>query len=187
MSAWDVEGVTAKAVVLYRQGFSATQIAKELHQQFKVSISRNAVISKMHRLGHTAREKASAPRRLAPKPAPAPRAIPTRPVKPVTMAHGQSPPPKTPVQPYVPQVHSASGQAETRRLADLVACQCRWPVGTATGADQLFCAEVYPDDGRRQPYCAEHLEASTSLAWKQAKKAGKHTQTELARSLRKFI
>lgn len=189
MSEWEKEGVTARAVALFRQGFSATQISKALHQQFKVNVSRNAVIGKMHRLGETAPEKASAPRRIAAAPAKPkePRPVPQRPPRPTTIAHGQSPPPKEPVKPYVPQVHAPSPRGASATLAELVSCQCCWPVGAATGVDQLFCAEVYPDDGRRQPYCAEHLEASTSLAWKQAKKAGKHTQSELARSLRKFI
>lgn len=185
MSAWDVEGVEARAVDLYRQGFSATQIAKALHRQFKVSISRNAVIGKMHRL-HVKRPGASTPRRIAaaPKPKPAPRKIPERPVRPVTIAPGQAPAPKESKAPYVPQTHAAPAQALL--LADLGPCQCRWPVGAATGEDQRFCASPYADDGRRQPYCDQHVEASVSRAWKEASAKGKNSERELFRSVRKI-
>lgn len=195
MTDWEKEGVTARAVELYRQGFSATQISKALAQQFKVHVSRNAVIGKMRRLGETKPQKASAPRKIAatpkppkpPKPPPQPRTLPSRPVRPVTMAHGQSPPPARRVEPYVPQVHSGASDSKILTLVELGSCQCRWPVGAKTGAEQRFCGAAYADDDRRQPYCDEHLEASVSVAWKQAKKAGKHTEGELARSIRKFI
>lgn len=52
----------------------------------------------------------------------------------------------------------ATAPASALRLADLERCHCRFPVGVATGAGQLFCAgpRVEPS-----PYCVEHQEAVT--------------------------
>lgn len=72
------------------------------------------------------------------------------------------------------------------RLRDLEGCRCKWPVGHALGADQLFCGVAYPNDARDLPYCDDHGDRAISAAWRLQKAKGKHTSNELARSLRRY-
>jgi len=124
------------------EGLSASQIAKRLP-----GTTRNAVISKVHRLGLSKSGRHAAP-------APAKRAsgligaaiVKTKVARERALSEQ---PPAPPIEP--PGVVWSS--PEPLRLVQLQGRHCRWPVGLATGADQLFCAESRDGDG---PYCAQH-------------------------------
>ena len=154
------EETTATAGKLWLDGFSASQIAKQLGE----GLTRNSVIGKLHRMGLMRAEptdpsalaaerrqanaescrKARARRAAEVQPAPA------KPVKkPPAVFGAASPVPKPPTplkQDGVPGPHSTT-------LLLIGRCRCMYPVGTATGADQLFCGEP-AQPGRS--YCAGH-------------------------------
>lgn len=129
---------------LWPDGQSASEIAKHLG-----GVSRNAVIGKVRRLGLSARGRPSAPGAPRPPKPPKPHAVSQR-RKPPAGAGGfnyrTSSTPKPPV--FVVPETAADGALTTLQL---VTGRCRFPVGSASGADQLFCGAAA--EGR---YCAHH-------------------------------
>jgi GcrA cell cycle regulator len=144
--AWTDERVeTLKK--LWGEGLSASQIAGRLG-----SVTRNAVIGKVHRLGlsgraTTSRMKSHRPRaRMASKRLaktrfsatgnPAFRALYTEP------------------EAYVPAVEEMIiPLAERKTIQTLVECSCRWPIGDPQMADFHFCGK---DKVPGLPYCEFH-------------------------------
>lgn len=190
-SAWNVEGVEDRAVALYKEGWSASAIAKTLFLEFKVNISRNGVIGKMHRLGVNARAAPSKPRAVA-KPKADPRM--RRPAvhdRPAPVHRNQTPPPKQ-ADPAPYQARVMPTGEKSVGLLELGSCMCKWPVGEALGRDQMFCGEVYTPTKGRPPYCDYHFlgegdfPGAISAAWKAKKAQGKHTAGELVRSPRRL-
>jgi GcrA cell cycle regulator len=130
---------------LWGEGLSASQIAGRLG-----SVTRNAVIGKVHRLGlsgraTTSRMKSHRPRmaakrmaknRFAPLGNPAFRAL-------YTEADAYQPPVEELVIP----------QNERKYIQTLTECSCRWPIGDPQAADFHFC-------GKKKvpglPYCEFH-------------------------------
>lgn len=143
---------------LWSDGLSASQIAAELG-----SVTRNAVIGKVHRLGLSGRAKSAAapaaPRNTAPRKA-APRA-PSHPMASPAPTHGA-----------VALAPAFEAEAETEMqtapqaaedvvipfsdrvtIMDLREYMCRWPMGDPTTPEFRFCG------ARSQtgmPYCAHH-------------------------------
>ncbi|KPF70140.1 GcrA cell cycle regulator [Bosea sp. AAP35] len=150
---------------LWSDGLSASQIAAELG-----SVTRNAVIGKVHRLGLSGRAKnpsaTSAPRNAAPRKAP------TRsPSHPMSGAPGASQGGMTRgANALAPQYAEPEAQAEVEQapapsedvvipfservtIMDLREFMCRWPMGDPTTPEFRFCG------GRSQtgmPYCTYH-------------------------------
>jgi GcrA cell cycle regulator len=134
---------------LWSEGLSASQIAGRIG-----SVSRNAVIGKVHRLGlsgraTTSRMKTHRPRtRIAnPKRAVKPRfATPGNPI--VRALYSAEP---ETVQPVVEEL--VIPLAERKSIQTLTECSCRWPIGDPQAADFHFC-------GRNKvpslPYCEVH-------------------------------
>jgi hypothetical protein len=149
---------------LYIEGKSATEISQAVRERFALIKTRNAVIGVISRLGlsrglksprkgiEPPRARPSAPRRVTP---PRERSAPPMP-PPETVAIALPPRGRS----HVPQIvcigHPPScdpASARSKRLTELSLRDCRYPVGVATGADQLFCADHAPED---DPYCPLH-------------------------------
>lgn len=135
---------------LWAEGLSASQIAAELG-----SITRNAVIGKVHRLGLSGRAKtvsAPAPRPRKPRPATETRPRP--------MVHGNTAlaPVFQPVVEAEPEelpdpIANVIPMADRCTILDLTEFTCRWPVGDPGKPDFFYCGS-HTKIGL--PYCAYH-------------------------------
>ncbi len=159
---WTEERV-AELKKLWAEGHSASQIAKRLG-----SVTRNAVIGKVHRLGLSGRATPSRPvkrppRLARPKPQAAPRQAQAGRAAPGQMALREPMATPAPVE--------ALENIEPRRLpnGDMVTVMtvkdsmCKWPIGDPADASFGFCGR---ESCAGSPYCAEH----GRLAFQPAKK-----------------
>lgn len=140
-SAWSEERVELLRK-LWIEGVSASEIARECNKLAgNGSISRNAAIGKVHRLGLTGRATRyhPTPQRVRSKPS-APRlfAVPQRAAKPKVLH----------VEPFVPPPEIL--EPTVSGVLDLIKGQCKWPM-TGTGEGFSFC-------GREASgvYCSHH-------------------------------
>jgi GcrA cell cycle regulator len=153
---------------LWSEGLSASQIAGRLG-----SVTRNAVIGKVHRLGlsgraTTSRMKTHRPRtRLA---------NPKRPVKP-RFAQVGNPAVRAlytmDAEAYVPPAEElVIPLAERKTIQTLTECSCRWPIGDPQTPEFHFC-------GRTKvpllPYCEVHARRAFQPA---APRRRERTETE---------
>lgn len=169
---WTEERV-AELKKLWAEGHSASQIAKRLG-----SVTRNAVIGKVHRLGLSGRATPSRPvkrppRLARPKPQVMPRqAAPAAQVAPrATTALAVRPEPAA-------HVHIAEAEAniEPKRLSngDMVTVltvkdsMCKWPIGDPADANFGFCGHGTAEGS---PYCAEHARVAFQPAKKRERRA----------------
>ena len=176
---WTEERV-AELKKLWSEGHSASQIAKRLG-----SVTRNAVIGKVHRLGLSGRSTPSRPVKRPPRLArPKPQTA-TRPAAPA-----RAPGPQVPVvrEPVVAQRASESAAViEPKRLpnGDMVTVltvkdsMCKWPIGDPATESFSFCGRRSSDG----PYCSEHAR----VAYQPQQKKVRNGPAELARALRRYI
>lgn len=137
---------------LWGEGLSASQIAGRLG-----SVSRNAVIGKVHRLGlsgraTTSRMKSHRPRARAAAQAAAKRAPKSRFAtigNPALRALYQ--PDAEPFQPAAEELDIPL--AERKTIQTLTECSCRWPIGDPQLADFHFCGKTKVTG---LPYCEFH-------------------------------
>lgn len=124
--AWPQERVD-ELVILWNRGVSASECAKLL---FGDKAKEGAVFGKLHRLGLTnmATRRPASSFQVARKP------VRSRP--------GPLP------------ILVAFAEPSARTLRELDGGDCKWPVGEATGADQLFCGEAVESG----PYCPGCIE-----------------------------
>ncbi|KAB2939429.1 MAG: GcrA cell cycle regulator [Hyphomicrobium sp.] len=132
---------------LWGEGLSASQIAGRLG-----SVTRNAVIGKVHRLGlsgraTTSRMKSHRPRqRMASKRMAKARFSATG--NPAFRALYQE------TEVYVPAVEEiVIPLAERKTIQTLVECSCRWPIGDPQASDFHFCGK---NKVPGLPYCEFH-------------------------------
>lgn len=131
---WSVDGINEKLAELRTTGKSASQIAKMLSHEFRVTLTRNAVISKIYRNGW------SHPR--AKKPASA--LPPKRPAKPKVFVEIKP-------EPYL--VRSDLTPAVARKtFLQLEREDCRWPVGDPGTPGFGFCGQ---EKAAGMSYCRE--------------------------------
>ena len=154
---------------LWEAGLSASQIAAELG-----SVTRNAVIGKVHRLGLSGRAKSpatAAPRqRKAVRPA-QPMMRVTRPVARGSTALAQvfeveADPDPVAFDNVVPMNQRLS-------LLELNEATCHWPVGDPSSADFFFCG------GKALaglPYCAQHSRVAYQPAADRRRQQAKPTR-----------
>ena len=140
---------------LFADGLSASQIASQIGLRHEVKYSRNAVISKIHRLGLPGtRRKKPKPRlteadtrRL--KTRKRLNATPWR-TKPKKMEHmftELGPEFDTPI------IDKLIPERQRKTLMQLTEHTCRWPVGDVGAADFFFCGgSSLPE----RPYCLSH-------------------------------
>lgn len=159
--AWTEERVE-RLKKLWSDGLSASQIATELG-----SVTRNAVIGKVHRLGLSGRAKnpaaPAAPRNAPPRKAPtrSPSAPSSGPAAGMTRgANALAPQYADEAEPEMnaekapaPSEDVVIPFSERVTIMDLREYMCRWPMGDPTTAEFRFCG------GRSQtgmPYCSYH-------------------------------
>lgn len=123
------EARTQRAVKLWAEGYSASQISKELG-----GVSRNAVIGKIHRMGLA---------RKTPRPPKIARARPPRRAKAYAAPLQQA-------QPVAPEPLAPTLQVS---LDQLNAFTCRWPIGDPQEADFSFCGRTC---SAAETYCPGH-------------------------------
>lgn len=135
---------------LWSEGLSASQIAGRLG-----SVTRNAVIGKVHRLGlsgraTTSRMKTHRPRARA-------NAQPRRIAKPRFAHHGNPALRQLyhpDAEPFAPQYEELDiPLAERKTIETLVECSCRWPIGDPQLPDFHFCNR---NKVTGLPYCEFH-------------------------------
>lgn len=164
--SWTPERVEA-LTKMRADGLSANQMAKALG-----GVTRNAVIGKVARmdLGPIGGAKASRPARVAMVKPPAEKhpwkaAVAPPPARPKALNGTPWTPAVIPNTPAPPTFVAPVGAwkplpgCEPRPLAGLKFGLCRWPVGPAEGAEQLFCCRAVGDreaKGMAALYCTEH-------------------------------
>lgn len=147
---WTDERI-ARAKRLWADGLTATQIANDLGG----GISRNAVISKLHREGCAARAFTS-------RSAQSKRHANAKPKRPRAVANSNAPKKPAAVKVrFLPPADLAGVEElvipahERRTIADLESCHCKWPIGDPQRPGFHFCGrERLKDHGL--PYCQFH-------------------------------
>lgn len=137
---------------LWGEGLSASQIAGRLG-----SVTRNAVIGKVHRLGlsgraTTSRMKTHRPRsRIANAKRPQPKQRFPQLGNPNVRALYPNP---NEAEPYVPTVEELDiPLAERKTIQTLTECSCRWPIGDPQTPEFHFCGKTKL---MALPYCEFH-------------------------------
>ena len=148
--SWSEEQEALAVKCWTKEGMSAAEIANLLPGK-----SRNAVIGKLTRLGAAgqgARKSGQRAYRQQPA-APSARVRPQVKLRAVVVKF--TPPP------IVERAEDGMTWPLTptaTALLKLQGCHCRWPVGTATGAEQMFCGAQRGEG----PYCPSHAVLSGS-------------------------
>jgi GcrA cell cycle regulator len=159
---------------LWGEGLSASQIAGRLG-----SVTRNAVIGKVHRLGLSGRATTSRMKSHRPRAriANAKRAVKSRFAtigNPALRALYQPD-----AEPYVPPAEELEiPMAERKTIQTLVECSCRWPIGDPQMADFHFCGKTKVPG---LPYCEFH--ARRAFQPPQARRRDRELTQPLAPSL----
>jgi GcrA cell cycle regulator len=140
---------------LWNDGLSASQIAGELG-----SVTRNAVIGKVHRLGLSGRAKT--PSSSAPRPRKAVRSAPSAPPRPsMPASRGNTALKPRPAPEMMPDLHveplpefdNVVPMGERCTIMELKESSCRWPIGDP-GKDEFRYCGARSSTG--MPYCAYH-------------------------------
>jgi len=133
---------------LWGEGLSASQIAGRLG-----SVTRNAVIGKVHRLGLSGRATTSRMKSHRPRP----RMASKRMAKAGRFATTGNPAFRALYQEteaYIPPVEEiVIPLAERKTIQTLVECSCRWPIGDPQASDFHFCGK---NKVPGLPYCEFH-------------------------------
>lgn len=159
---WTEERV-AELKKLWAEGHSASQIAKRLG-----SVTRNAVIGKVHRLGLSGRATPSRPvkrppRLARPKPQHLPRVAGARDGQ---MALRTEATPLVETEAFVEPQRLPNGDMVT--VLTVKDSMCKWPIGDPAEATFGFCGRQ--SDGTT-PYCAEHGRVAFQPAKKRERRA----------------
>jgi GcrA cell cycle regulator len=168
---WTEERV-AELKKLWAEGHSASQIAKRLG-----SVTRNAVIGKVHRLGLSGRATPSRPVKRPPRLArPKPQQQMPRQASSAPAARGNNAL-AVRAEAHPPQPHAeVETNVEPQRLpnGDMVTVltvkdtMCKWPIGDPADAAFGFCGHASADGS---PYCPEHARVAFQPAKKRERRA----------------
>jgi GcrA cell cycle regulator len=167
---WTEERV-AELKKLWAEGHSASQIAKRLG-----SVTRNAVIGKVHRLGLSGRATPSRPVKRPPRLArPKPQQQLPRQAAPVRASSGAT---AVAVREafVVPMAAEPDANIEPQRLpnGDMVTVMtvkdsmCKWPIGDPADSTFGFCGRA---SCQGSPYCADHARVAFQPAKKRERRA----------------
>ena len=168
---WTEERV-AELKKLWAEGHSASQIAKKLG-----SVTRNAVIGKVHRLGLSGRATPSRPVKRPPRlarPKPQQQQLP-RQASAAPVARGGNAL-AIRAEPTHHHITEAEANIVPQRLpnGDMVTVltvkdsMCKWPIGDPADANFGFCGH---GSAERSPYCAEHARVAFQPAKKRERRA----------------
>jgi GcrA cell cycle regulator len=169
---WTEERV-AELKKLWAEGHSASQIAKRLG-----SVTRNAVIGKVHRLGLSGRATPSRPVKRPPRlarPKPQQQQMPRQASSAAPAARGSNAMAVRAEAAPTPVVETDTN-IEPQRLpnGDMVTVltvkdtMCKWPIGDPADATFGFCGHSSVDGS---PYCAEHARVAFQPAKKRERRA----------------
>ncbi|MDP3736716.1 MAG: GcrA family cell cycle regulator [Hyphomonadaceae bacterium] len=163
---WTEERV-AELKKLWAEGHSASQIAKRLG-----SVTRNAVIGKVHRLGLSGRATPSRPvkrppRLARPKPQQQlPRQAQTRGSSALAVREAVAPAPLTEAETNIEPQRLPNGDMVT--VLTVKDTMCKWPIGDPADTAFGFCGHASQDGS---PYCAEHARVAFQPAKKRERRA----------------
>lgn len=165
---WTEERV-AELKKLWAEGHSASQIAKRLG-----SVTRNAVIGKVHRLGLSGRATPSRPVKRPPRLA-RPKPQQAQGQAAVAATGGLNALAVRP-EPAHQQITAAEANIEPQRLpnGDMVTVltvkdsMCKWPIGDPADASFGFCGHGAQEGS---PYCHEHARVAFQPAKKRERRA----------------
>jgi GcrA cell cycle regulator len=141
---------------LWTDGLSASQIAAELG-----SVTRNAVIGKVHRLGLSGRAKTATPAQQRPRKQTAPAAARPAAARSVSapqvrgnVALAAQPMMEAYIE-TMPEVREDVVVPMSRRvqIMELREAMCKWPIGDPMNADFVYCGA---DCNFGTPYCTHH-------------------------------
>lgn len=155
---------------LFIDGLSASQIARELG-----SVSRNAVIGKVHRLGLAGRATPSQPRQGAYRPPRAPRPVSAVPATPKTSDGAVLDVSKS--REPQPRIFREEGPGSAT-IHTLDVRMCKWPIGDPASDSFTYCGKRTTD--RKVSFCLDHAR----VAYQPQQQT---SANELARSLRRYI
>jgi GcrA cell cycle regulator len=135
--------MVARLQELAKKPLSGSEIAGELYDEFRVHLSRNAIIGKLHRLGIGPNNRSGRPhstkRRAAPR-----ISQPRQSVEGLTLPD------------YCEPASIEHDTSQTRcTLLELTDSTCRWPIGHPGAEDFHFCGGPAALD-LKQPYCSFH-------------------------------
>lgn len=160
-----------RAIKLWREGQSATQIAMTLCKEGRPGTSRNAVIGILHRAGMSdSGRKKPAPVR------PAGVRKPAAPARPAVVA-APAPLPE-PVVVRAPEPDPSPPDGAPVTVLNVGPRHCRWPIGDPLEPGFHFCGK---ERAPGRPYCAEH--AAIAYVKVPDKKASRRALDSLARVL----
>jgi GcrA cell cycle regulator len=162
---WTEERV-AELKKLWAEGHSASQIAKRLG-----SVTRNAVIGKVHRLGLSGRATPSRPvkrppRLARPKPQQVPRQAQTRGANALAVRPEAAPQQAPEVETNVEPQRLPNGDMVT--VLTVKDTMCKWPIGDPADATFGFCGHAAQEGA---VYCAEHARVAFQPAKKRERRA----------------
>jgi len=164
---WTEERV-AELKKLWAEGHSASQIAKRLG-----SVTRNAVIGKVHRLGLSGRATPSRPvkrppRLARPKPQQMPRQATARTAGSNALAvrEAAAPTPHVEVETNVEPQRLPNGDMVT--VLTVKDTMCKWPIGDPAESTFGFCGHATNEGS---PYCADHARVAFQPAKKRERRA----------------
>ena len=163
---WTEERV-AELKKLWAEGHSASQIAKRLG-----SVTRNAVIGKVHRLGLSGRATPSRPvkrppRLARPKPQQQmPRQAATRGANALAVREATAPAPHVEAEANIEPQRLPNGDMVT--VLTVKDTMCKWPIGDPADTAFGFCGHASADGS---PYCAEHARVAFQPAKKRERRA----------------
>jgi GcrA cell cycle regulator len=157
---WTEERV-AELKKLWAEGHSASQIAKRLG-----SVTRNAVIGKVHRLGLSGRATPSRPVKRPPRLArPKPQHMPRQARADGSMP-AREPAPLVETEAFVEPQRLPNGDMVS--VLTVKDSMCKWPIGDPAEQTFGFCGRA--SDGA-SPYCAEHARVAFQPAKKRERRA----------------
>lgn len=162
---WTEERV-AELKKLWAEGHSASQIAKRLG-----SVTRNAVIGKVHRLGLSGRATPSRPvkrppRLARPKPQHAPRQPAARSGAAAVAREATAPAPHVEAETNVEPQRLPNGDMVT--VLTVKDSMCKWPIGDPAESTFGFCGHATVEGS---PYCADHARVAFQPAKKRERRA----------------
>lgn len=168
MSSWTEERIEL-LTKLWDQGFSASQIAKQLG-----GVTRNGVIGKLHRMGLSGRATPSTPVQRKPR---KPRnALPSPLTK--LLLEGEVHPEENEVMRVDPDPPIALQSGERVSTMTLRDSMCKWPIDDPDEPDFHYCGR--PVHGRRQ-YCLGHAQMAF-----QPKQKGRRKTDDAEQALRQL-
>ena len=137
---------------LWGEGLSASQIAGRLG-----SVTRNAVIGKVHRLGLSGRATTSRMKTVRPRARLANPKRPTTPAVKPRFAQVGNPAVRAlyplDAEPLPTMEELDIPMAERKSIQTLTECSCRWPIGDPQASDFHFCGKTKVTG---LPYCEFH-------------------------------